>query len=201
MKFLKFILLIFIITAGIHIQAAEPKVFMIIPQLKLENKSITETLQEIKLLSKDTDPSGIGVNIVIDDLEKKLMNRKVTLNLNNIPVKDAIKYVLIGTKFRITYKDNANTVFITSTVSKQLIVRFYSVSSSFPSFVSPQNIKDASNRDKLKSFITGVGVNFPEGSNVTYMPGKSKISMNNTTDNHEKLIKALLFLGCLRIPK
>ena len=198
MKKLTTVIILLALTFAVNAQSNKSGIHLIIPKLKLDKVSLSTALQAIARKAKDIDPAKKGVNIILQEKNEKILNRKITLDLDDIPVKDAIKYTILGSGLLLSYKDNGNTVFISSKLSNQLVSKFYRVSSTLPSFVSPKNIKLASSQKKLKEFFINTGVLFPKGSSISFIPGKSSLSMNNTTTNHEKLVKTLSSLGCLR---
>ena len=198
MKKITAIFVLLALSFAVNAQTKQSKSFMLIPKLKLDKVNLSDALVSIQKKSRDIDPAGKGINLVLQEKNPKILNRKVTLDLDNIPVKDAVKYVILGSGLLMSYKDGGNTIFISSKVSNQLVSKLYRVSSTLPSYVSPKNIRQATNQKKLKDFFMTTGVQFPKGSSITFLPGKSALSMNNTTTNHEKLVKALIQLGCLR---
>ena len=198
MKKLTAVFLLLTFAFVVNAQTKKARVYLVIPKLKLDNTPISQALDAIQRKSRDVDPNGKGVNIVIQEKNEKLLKRKITLDLDDIPIKDAVKYTLLGTGLLYSFKDGGNTIFISSKVSNQLVSKFYRVSSTLPSFVSPKNIKLASNQQKLKDFFTSTGVKFPKGASISFIPGKSLLTMNNTLANHDKIFKTLANLGCLR---
>ena len=198
MKKLTTALILLAFTFAVNAQSNKSGMYLIIPKLKLDKVALSTALEAIQRKSKDSDPNGKGINIVLQEKSDKILNRKITLDLDDIPVKDAVKYTIMGSGLLMSYKDGGNTIFISSKLSNQLVSKFYRVSSTLPSFVSPENIKLATNQKKLKDFFTSTGVKFPKGSSISFLPGTSSLSMNNTTTNHEKLVKTLTSLGCLR---
>ena len=198
MKKIATVLILLTLTFAVNAQSKKSGIYLVIPKLKLDKVPLSSALEAIHRKSKDIDPAGKGINIVLQEKNEKILNRKITLDLDDIPVKDAIKYTIMGSGLLMSYKDNGNTVFISSKVSNQLVSKFYRVSSTLPSFVSPKNIKLATSQKKLKEFFISTGIQFPKGSSISFIPGKSTLSMNNTTTNHEKLVKTLASLGCLR---
>lgn len=198
MKKLTAVFLLLVFTFVVNAQTNKVRVNLVIPKLKLNDTPISQALEAIQRKSRDIDPDGKGINIVVQDKEDKLLLRKITLDLDDIPIKDAVKYTLLGTGLLYSFKDNGNTIFISSKVSDQLVSKFYRVSSTLPSFVSPNNIKQASNQQKLIDFFTSTGVKFPKGASISFIPGKSMLTMNNTLENHDKIFKTLANLGCLR---
>jgi hypothetical protein len=175
----------------------EAKLKLLIPQLKLKNASIKEALAIIQEKSRLISPDKKGVLIIIKDQHDKLLNRKYTADFTNISVKNAIKAVCHGSGLHYRVSQSGKAVLVSSEVSTQIETKFYRVSSIFASYVSPQNTRLVTQK-KLTEFFESVGVKFPKGTNVTYLAGKSLVSMSNTSNNQEKTKKALLQLGCLR---
>lgn len=198
MKKITALFVLLALTFAVNAQNSKTKVNLVIHKLKLDKTPLSQALQAIQRKSKDVDPEGKGVNLIIQEKDNKILERTITMDLDNIPVKDAVKYVLLGTGLLYSYKDNGNSIYISSKLSDQLVTKFYRVSSTLPSFVSPNNIKQASNEKKLKEFFTSTGIKFPKGARISFNPGTSTLSMSNTLSNQTKLVNTLRNLGCLR---
>ncbi len=176
------------------------KIDLPLPQLKLEKSKLSDALALIAEKSKDADPDGKGINLVIANAEniKEDLSRSITMDLSNIPTREAIRYVLMGTKLSMKVNDDQRTVVIAKVVKEELVTKFYKVSSALPSYVSPNDIKLASNEKKLLDFFESTGVSFPKGAKVTFNAGTSTVSLTNTETNQKKMSDVLLNLGVLR---
>jgi hypothetical protein len=172
----------------------EQKLELIIPQIKLDGVTLSQAIDAVRRHTRDLDPDKTGLNIIVQG-ENDHAEKKISLNLSNIPVKQALHYISKSAGLFLSVKDNV--VLISNKVDDQLMTRIYKVSSSFKTYVDskdPLNITE----EKLKKFLSITGLSFPEGSSVIYIPSKNILSLNNTLDNQEKAHKALVNLGCLR---
>ena len=71
----------------------EEKLKLMIPTIKLRDVTVKDALMMIQKKSREIDPDKSGVNIIIQEQDKKLLGRKVNLAFDKIPVRDAIKYL------------------------------------------------------------------------------------------------------------
>ena len=115
--------------------------------------------------------------------------------MTDIPLRDAISYIAksVGLNISVSQK----VVMIAKVSQKQLMTKFYRVSSSFKSFVNSKNPTSIKKAD-LEKFFSITGLTFPKGSSIAYIAGKNMLSITNTLDNQDKARKALVALNCLR---
>ncbi len=67
---------------------------LILEKVQFDEVDIVEALEFVRKKSKEIDPSGKGVNIIIKELKKG--DFKVTLELNDIPVGDLVRYICMS---------------------------------------------------------------------------------------------------------
>lgn len=133
----------------------------------------------------------------------------ITLSLTRVSLLDAIKYVteVAGLKYRLDEK----AVIITdpNTTVDPMFTRFYEVEPSFIDVIVQEDEQDrggdfiemgrskATSTPDVQEFFMATGVQFPEGSSITYRPSISKLIVNNTADNLEVLERVLAELNVI----
>ena len=79
----------------------DQKLKMVIPSLKIRGVTVEQALMSIQRKSRDIDPAKKGITIIIQEKNEKILHKKVTFDLTNIPIKDAIKYSNERVQFKI----------------------------------------------------------------------------------------------------
>jgi general secretion pathway protein D len=182
---------------------------IVIPSMDLQDASIREVVQFLTQQSKQIDPAGEGVNIVLklpssseplDEMDPDAAppvteDTSITIILNQIPLIEAIRYVteLTGLKYKV--EPFAVAIVPITENTDELVTREFRVTPSFippstgsvdddaPIFGSTQddNVRLKGRRD-AKEFLTQQGVPFPTGSFAQYIPSGSKLIVRNTQD-------------------
>ncbi len=82
---------------------------IIIPKLNFNGVSLSEAIDFLRVKSRDIDPQKLGVNIIVNDDEGPSMV-KLTLNLTNIPLTEALRYVTELAGMRLVAGENGYVV-------------------------------------------------------------------------------------------
>jgi general secretion pathway protein D len=183
---------------------------LILPSLDFEGTNIQEALdylraQSIKLDTFEVDPAQKGVNFVLDlgaadsEAAKGVMATPINLQLKNVPISQALRY--IGEITRTTYSPQQFAVVVhpVGAASAELITRSYRVP---PDFLSSGGTA-AGGEGELDPFaedkagegllakkmdaitvLKNLGVTFPEGATAVFNPGSSTLRVTNTIVNH-----------------
>ena len=77
---------------------------LILPKLVLPDATIVEAVDAILSLSRKIDPTGEGINIVLRTHEPM---SKITLNLRDVPVDEALKYCAALSNLTLSYQSTA----------------------------------------------------------------------------------------------
>lgn len=87
--------------------AANPNVAgqIIIPEIKLSGASLEEAVEFIRVKSRDMDPHQKGANIIIKPGGKA--NAQITLDLKDIPVSEALRYIAELANYRLNVDGQA----------------------------------------------------------------------------------------------
>lgn len=80
---------------------------VIIPQILLENATLSEALQALQLsIEKNSSPESTP-NFIVKDPDKKLENARVSLQLKGIPAKGVLDYILSQTASKAVFDEHA----------------------------------------------------------------------------------------------
>ena len=97
---------------------------LMIDHIEFEGSDITSAISLLRARSKDLDPQGEGFNIIVPQSEK-YADKTVTLNLDQIPLYEVIRYIckITGLNFRIDETDKIITIGSGSDVS-DMVTRY-----------------------------------------------------------------------------
>jgi tetratricopeptide (TPR) repeat protein len=75
---------------------------VILPQIQFSNADLTDALVALGQMVEKESKGAATVNFIVDDPQGKLANKKVNLQLKNLPAKAALDYLLtqVGAKAR-----------------------------------------------------------------------------------------------------
>ena len=173
---------------------------LILPEVEFAETPLREALVYLTNRSRQLDPSGKGVNIVLRAREESAGSKPVTFTLRGAPLEIVIDYVgrMVGMDYRVD--DFAVTLVPTGDLSTTaLILKTYRVPPGFlsegalPDQSSPTNDPFASPSDKGKSqtlqprlsakeFLEKNGVTFPPGGAAQFNAESSTLMVRNTQD-------------------
>ncbi len=181
---------------------------IIIPRIEFNGARLTDVVDYLAQKSQELDlgepdPTRRGVNLVIDSTGalggEDLSQRALTVQLTNVPLSDALKYVsqLVGMKYRV---DQFAVFIVPSTVEFDAgyITRRYSVPPGFVSsgeqgagaaagFSDPfaEPVAESGirvSRITAKEFLEKSGVVFSPGASASYAAATSTLIVTNTID-------------------
>ncbi|MDB4673514.1 hypothetical protein OAF27_01750, partial [Verrucomicrobiales bacterium] len=185
-----------------------------LPLISLDDATIQEAVDLLRIQSIQYDTTGIGdkgVNIVIKegtgggggefgDAAAAVANKRITLNLTDVPLEEALKYVtdLGGLRYRV--EPFAVVVVPADDTGLELITRVFRVPPTFTSgggggddgadeaadpFADPSAdtggtlIKTRS----AKEILSEAGVTFPDGASAFFDRATSRLILRNTPNN------------------
>jgi hypothetical protein len=79
---------------------------IIIPNVEFKQASLAEAIDFLRAKSKQVDPQKQGVNIILNP-QAKLSNAKLTLDLKDIPLTEAMRYVTELAGMKLVAGENA----------------------------------------------------------------------------------------------
>ncbi len=95
-------------SASITTKARETKFGnVVIPVFQLEEASLQESLTAFGMMIEKESKETVTPNFVIDDPQKQLAARKISLNLKNIPSKTIMKYLMEQAGAKARYDEHA----------------------------------------------------------------------------------------------
>ncbi|MCE0482673.1 MAG: tetratricopeptide repeat protein [Methylacidiphilales bacterium] len=119
------------------------------------------------------------------------IHRQVSINLENVPLKDLLGYIIAQTNLQFSVEDYAVYLRPSIDEGETLSVRTYLVP---PSFFSGSTLRvtpttDTSTPTTVESLsvpvqqeLTDKGIRFPPGATATFLPGSSKLVVRNTPE-------------------
>lgn len=190
---------------------------ILLPKVEFHDVTVREAIDFLKQRSRELDPTPIdsggrrGINIVLKWENEKMRtfpaistdpgptqenNPRINLNLTNIPLYEAIRYVSELAGLKVKVEPYAVSIVPLSESTDQLITKEYRV---LPSFLParPADLKSAGGIPGLNSisekskpwvrigaqeYLQSQGVPFPKGSFANYMPAGSRLIVRNTPD-------------------
>jgi general secretion pathway protein D len=125
---------------------------------------------------------------------------RITLDLNNIPLYEALRYVANLAGLKIKIDPVAVSLVPLTDVSSELITKEYKVP---PNFIPKKEAAPAGGQtggfgaavatdpntprinvtQGAQEYLSGLGVQFPDGASAQYIPAGSKLVVRNTQDN------------------
>lgn len=182
---------------------------IVLDEVRFDEASLDEVVEYLVLRSREADPTGIGVNIVLslEPEDQFAASANISLTLRNIPLVEVLKFITRDT--RTDYRIDGYSVRIVSASSSSDII----VSKRFrvpPDFLSsaavdsggaaddPFGSPDAGGGSGLtlkrltaKEFLMQQGVTFPPGATANFIPSTSTLLVNNTANNLD-LVQAFI---------
>ncbi len=181
---------------------------IIIPSIALDQTNLSEAIDFLRIRAAEndnfeTDPARKGVNFTVNfgppnsEIAQNLQNQRFNLQLSEIPLSQAIKYITELTRTTYTTDDFSVIIAPIGTVNDQLVSRNYRVPPDFISSLSntagaapataadpfasePANEGLLTERLGAKEALERQGVQFPEGASVTYIPSSNVLRVVNT---------------------
>ena len=199
------------------------------PQINFREASLVDVITHLSEQSRKLDPTGEGVNFVFGPgveattaapaaaeggaapapaATGNTASRSISLNVNNIPMIDALKYITkaAGLKYRV--ESSAVVLLPPDAPTEEMITKTYAVSPGVFTKYAGAPAADAAGGGggiekmgsgnstavttiDLQVVFKGAGVDFPAGSSITYNDRTSKVIIRNTPENIENFEKIL----------
>ena len=178
---------------------------IVIPRIDFRDATIREALDFIKqravaLDTTDQDPSRRGINIVLKaPPDSPEANARITLSLNDIPLRAAIDYVAKAANLKLKIEPYAVAVVPQSEPTDILITKEYKVPARFHHLLAVrpgrhlpgpgnQNVAPGSQpaiqaRSGAREYLEAQGVTFPQGASANFIASTSKLIVKNTQAN------------------
>lgn len=188
---------------------------IIIPRINLEETTLREAITFLQQQSVRLDTTGDearrGVNIVLqlapsgqaDQQQEEPQvspNTRITLQLSNVPLSEALRYVAELAGLRVKVEPYAVTLVPLSVPVDTLITREFRVPPDFIPVMrddAPRGFVPRNQPQGPRSGLTGTvdaqkflqeqGIQFPPGASATYYRSGSKLIVKNTQDNIDQI--------------
>ncbi|MEY3480986.1 MAG: hypothetical protein RIQ71_1761 [Verrucomicrobiota bacterium] len=175
---------------------------IILPRVNFTDATVREVIEAIRqraatLDDSEPDETGKGVNIVLK-LDEAAATQTVTIDLANIPLREALDYVTRLANLKIKVDPYAVLIVPLTAETDVLLTKEYRVP---PGFITslPSGGADASPAggegvvavSKAKEFLESQGVQFPAGASANFLASSSRLIVRNTQENLD-LVDALV---------
>ena len=190
---------------------------IIIPKLALDQTSLDEALEFLRISARDNDtfeldPARKGVNFTVnlgapDSPEvTKIRTARFDLQLSQVPLSEALRYITDITRTSFTTDDFSVLITPAGSSSAELVTRTYRVPPDFISNMSagapaaaatdpfgevPQGTGLLAKRLGAQEALTSQGVIFPEGASASYIPSANTLRIVNTAANHDYIAQII----------
>jgi hypothetical protein len=158
---------------------------IVIPKLTFEEASIETVVAYLRQRSKELDADGgEGVNIVLrlPDGEAPAL----TLDFDNIPLGEVIRYACQATNLRYRVEEYAVVLASHDALLESLETRFYPTSGSFLQAVAAAG-GEAEGDAAIIAFFESMGVQFPEGSKLKNIAGVNRLVVTQAPSEFRKI--------------
>ena len=178
---------------------------IIIPRVDFRDATIREALDFLKqravaLDTTDQDPTRRGINIVLKvPVDSPEADSRITLSLNDIPLRAAIDYVAKAANLKLKIEPYAVAVVPQSEPTDILITKEYKVPPGFitslpatgqaplpgpgSQTIAPGSQPAIQARSGAREFLEAQGVTFPPGASANFIASTSKLIIKNTQAN------------------
>ncbi|WP_395749421.1 hypothetical protein [Prosthecobacter sp.] len=177
---------------------------IIFPTVSFQDATVEEAIEYLRVKSRDldtfTEAGGVkGVNIILRTGDAPSTAR-ISLDLRDIPLSEALRYVTELAQMK--YKVEANAVMVTPIVegTPELLTRSYPVPPDFLAQITPSALgappaqdpfaptppaagQSPLQRTTARSGLEAIGITFPEGAAASYNPANSQLVVRNTQAN------------------
>lgn len=180
----------------------------ILPQVSFDQASILDVIDFLNVRSRELDPEKKGINFV-SRLTPDSLGSDVTLNLQNVPIEDVIRYATRLANLKYQVDEFSVSILPLTAPTDQLLTKEYRVKPDFFSIDSGQDQEGGGSRTRrsfsrslmekvqfqretdIRKVLEAKGVSFPEGASASYSATSSKLTIRNSPANLE-LIDALV---------
>ena len=164
------------VNAGVE-YIRQPLRTIIIPEIDFTDATIEEAIASLRQQSKELDPDGEGINMIIKLDEEFESEASINLQLTNVSLEDALRFTteLAGLKYIV---DPLAVIIVPAWMEAgRLVTETYRVP---PDFIDRLGGKPANAKEHLQE----AGVPFPEGASAIYLTATSELVVRTTDSNH-----------------
>jgi general secretion pathway protein D len=200
---------------------------IIIPKLELTGASVDEAIEFLRIKSRDldereADPAKKGVNIILKSGDVPV-SAMINLNLNDVPLEEALRYVVELAGMKVKVEPFAVMVVPSTEDTTLQYTRIYRVPPDFLSLGSSDAAPSATGggapdpfaaggagggapasgliaRKNAKQILEEQGIQFPDGASAVFSQATSQLIVKNTSPNLD-LVEAFVESQVNRTPK
>jgi general secretion pathway protein D len=199
-------------TRSVRFDTARKLKSIIIPSLNFNDAGIDEVAAFLNAKSRELDPDKIGINFIVQP-EAAVSSSPITLNLNNIPLDEAVRYISQIGNVKTRIEEFGVLIVPLSAATDVLIRRSFNVPPNLfpatsgeelstntsgerrrtPTAANRSNVRVAGNQD-VQKFLESQGVEFPDRASAVYIPASGILQVFNTQeqiDLIEELVNAV----------
>lgn len=188
---------------------------MIVPKVDFAGASLQEVVEFLRVRSRDLDPTGKGVDFVLN-LPPETSGATIDLAVTNMPMEEVVRYCAdkVGAAFKV---DEFAVKFVSLTESStEFFVRSYRVppgfiesapaaaaaapADPFAAGATPAGGAAAIRRLTAREFLQARGVAFPDGATANYSLSSNLLVVRNTASNLE-MVESLVQAAAESSPK
>lgn len=179
------------------------KLRMKIPKIYFENASLDTVIAELKDLSQTHDPDREGINIVHvkPDAGSAAGARLVTLEFDNIPLGEAIRYVCLAAEASYKVEEHAVIIASRGVRMNNMQTRAYPIAVGCLDQIATRSsgggIGDGTDdggdrrRRTAREYFENKGVKFPANAKIDYDGRSGKLFATNTGENLRRIERIL----------
>jgi hypothetical protein len=177
-------------------------------KITLENVSLEDAdiRDAVEFLQKacdgqDSGKKGIRLILVLAGLpeQERIRIPRVTLKARSISLLEALQLVAVTTGLRMYTEDATVRISSPKIPEGPIVTRTYDALPCVSEKVRTVSVNDTNSvaeaRNEWKDFFAGLGVEWPNGSSITYVPMLGKLIVANTARNHDAMRNALDLTG------
>ena len=173
---------------------------IIIPRVSFSDATLREVVEAIREQASELDtgtpdPADRGVNIVLK-LDETAATQTITLDLSNLPLREALDYVTRLANLKIKVDPYAVLIVPLTTETDVLLTKEYKVAPGFITTMPSGASSDTGVAGDVavsgaKEFLESQGVQFPTGASANFLASSSRLIVRNTQENLD-LVDALV---------
>ncbi len=168
---------------------------IVIPRVSFVDSSLREAIGKLQQLSVEgdrkrrqeaglVDDGDLGVNMVLK-LDTAAQSQLVTLELSDIPLRQALEYIASQANLKIKVDPYAVLIVPLSEPTETLVTMEFRVP---PGFITQTpggagGAAGGAGNSTAKAFLESQGVQFPVGASANFLASSSTLIVRNTPDN------------------
>jgi hypothetical protein len=167
---------------------------IILPRVGFRDASLEDAVRylrelSVKLDAGEEDPARRGINLVIQQPEA-VRGPVITLDLANVPMDAALKYVATLANVQCVVQDHA-VVLAPMGATAVLLTKSFVLPNGWIEKVATRLPEPVRKGNDIREVFMALGVEFPEGATAAYTADSKRIVVRNTAENMD-LLEALL---------